>query len=86
MSRIAIDLYQHSTHYPLPASILVSRSGRRSEAHTIARSLVTMPLHVTPAKPANEAVTRGQYQVEEFILRKFGWLTTQHEGQGRLVL
>ena len=86
MTRIPIDLYQHTTRYPSASSILVSRSGRRGDAQTIPRSLVTMPLHVTNAKPADEAVTRGQFQIEEWKLKELGWLQSEHEGQGRLAL
>lgn len=86
MSRIPIDLYQHTTRYPSTASILVSRSGRRGDARTIPRQFVTMPLHVSPAKPANEAVTRGQFQIEQWKLKELGWLQSEDRNQGRLAL
>jgi hypothetical protein len=86
MTRIPIDLYQHTVRYPSASSILVSRSGRRGDAHSIPRSLVTMPLHVTNAKPANEAVTRGQFHIEDWKLRELGWMQTADENQERLAL
>lgn len=82
---VPIDLHIHSTRYPLPASRLVSRTGKRGDAHTISLSLMTQPRSTIPVRVQDEITHKGQFRIKRWKLVELGWLTSEDERQGRLV-
>jgi hypothetical protein len=84
---IGINLHLHHTRWE-GASLLLSRDGKRGNAHHVPKSLMKDHDRVTHrlVKGGGEATRLGQYHVKRWKLQQLGWLGAEDdEGQGRLI-
>lgn len=86
-AHISINLHLHATRWE-GASLLLSRDGKRGNAHHVPKSLILDPDRVTHrlVKVGEESTRLGTYRVKGWKLRDLGGLTNESEGQGRLAL
>lgn len=83
MSLIARDLFQHQE---TADALLLSTNGNPTGSEWIPREFVKAVTHLHPCKPYGVYVRSAQFLIEEWKLRKLGWLVSEDEGQGRLAL